>query len=158
MSCCHLMMTCTWWYSAIVQSEMVRYGDEILCHLANGSNNHRKVDRHLFTLNTRHHRDLANRSNFSQYVLRYWQQGHQLTGDQAARRPHMMCSICGCRFATPAFVLRMSRGMAHSRARPCISISSLLTNMVYLLPFWSYLVGSKSVPARLTHMQWQIPL
>ena len=29
------------------------------------------------------------------------QQGHHHNGDQAARRPSMMCSICGRRFTTP---------------------------------------------------------
>ena len=29
------------------------------------------------------------------------EQGHHHNCDQASRRPHMMCSICGCRFATP---------------------------------------------------------
>ena len=33
-------------------------------------------------------------------------------------------------------------------ARPWVPISSLLTHMVDLLPFWSYLAGSKSVTAR----------
>ena len=28
-------------------------------------------------------------------------QGHHHNGDQAARRPHVMCSICGRRFAAP---------------------------------------------------------
>ena len=28
-------------------------------------------------------------------------QGHHHNGDQAVRRPHMMCSICGRRFAIP---------------------------------------------------------
>ena len=39
-------------------------------------------------------------------------------------------------------------GWAHSVSRPCIPISSPLTHMVYLLPFSSYLAGSKSFPAR----------
>ena len=62
-------------------------------------------------------------------------QGHHHNGEQAARRPDMMCSICGRRFATPPFDVRGSRGWAHSMARPWVPISSLLTHMVYLLPF-----------------------
>ena len=60
-------------------------------------------------------------------------------------RPHMMCSICFRRFATPRFGVRRGRGWAHSIARLWIPISFLLTHMVYLLPFLSYCVGSKSV-------------
>ena len=33
-------------------------------------------------------------------------QGHHHNGDQVARRPHMMCSIYGRRFATPQFGVR----------------------------------------------------
>ena len=50
-----------------------------------------------------------------------------------ARRPHMMCSICGCRFTIPLSVWgTWWSGWAHSVARPCIPISSLLTHKVYL--------------------------
>ena len=53
-------------------------------------------------------------------------------------------------------------GLARLIARPWASISSLLTHMVYLLPFLNYLAGSKSVstssPARPSQMRWQIPL
>ena len=44
---------------------------------------------------------------------------------------HMMCSICGRRFATPRFGERRSRRCAHSVAWD--PISSLLTHMVYRL-------------------------
>ena len=57
----------------------------------------------------------------------------------------MMCSICGRRFATPWF----GGTWAHSVARPRVPISSLLTHMVDLLPFLSYLAGSKSVSVAL---------
>ena len=88
-------------------------------------------------------------------------QGHHHNGDQAGRRPphdHMMCSICGRRFATAPFGVRGSRGWAHSITRPWVSISSPLTNMVHLLLFWSYLVGCKNVSARPARTRWQIPL
>ena len=38
-------------------------------------------------------------------------QGHHHNGDQAAQRPHTMCSICGRRFATPRFGVRGESGM-----------------------------------------------
>ena len=40
------------------------------------------------------------------------------------------------------------RGWAHSIASPWVANSSLLTHMVHLLPFLSYLAGSKSVSVR----------
>ena len=49
-------------------------------------------------------------------------------------------------------------GWAHSIARPWVPISFPLTHMIYLVPFLSYLAGSKSVSARPTLMRWQIPL
>ena len=52
--------------------------------------------------------------------------------------PHMMCSICGHRFATPRFGARGGRGWFHS----------LLTYMVYLLAFLSYSAGSKRICVR----------
>ena len=74
------------------------------------------------------------------------QQGHHHNGDQAARRPHVMCSICVRRFATPRFEGNGCRGLVHSIARPWDSVSSPST------PFFSYLAGSKSVSAHpLTH-------
>ena len=90
--------------------------------------------------------------------LRYEQQGHHHNGDQAARRPHMMCSICGRRFGC-----NFKGGLAHSIARPRVPISSPLTHMIYLSPFLSYLVGSKAFPlarpsARPTWIRWQTPL
>ena len=52
-----------------------------------------------------------------------------------------------------------SRGWAHSIVRPWVPFCSLLTRNVYLLPFCSYLTGSKSVSAaRPTRIRWQIPL
>ena len=76
-------------------------------------------------------------------------QGHHHTGDRAARRPYMTCSICGHRFATHRFGVRGGREWAHSAARPLVPISSPLTlHMVYLLKFLSYLAGPKSVSAR----------
>ena len=39
-------------------------------------------------------------------------------------------------------------GWAHSIARPWVPISAPLTHRVYLVPFVSYLAGSKSVSAR----------
>ena len=45
-------------------------------------------------------------------------QGHHHNGDQAARRPNVMCSICGRRFATPRFGVRGGGGWAHSVAPP----------------------------------------
>ena len=52
-----------------------------------------------------------------------------------------------------AMVIRSTQGSgwAHSVARPCNPISSLLTHMVYLWPFLNYLTGSKSVSARPSH-------
>ena len=48
-------------------------------------------------------------------------------------------------------------GWAHSVARPLVPISPPLTYVVYLVPFWSYFAGSKSVsalpPARPTRIQ-----
>ena len=39
------------------------------------------------------------------------EQGHHHNGDQAARRHHMTCSICGRRFATARFGVRVGSGM-----------------------------------------------
>ena len=48
-----------------------------------------------------------------------------------------------------------SRGLAHSIARLCVPISSPLTHMVYILPFLSYLAGSKSGSVRpLSGNEW----
>ena len=94
----------------------------------------------------------------------YTKQGHHHhNGDQAARRPHMMCSISGRRFATLDFGGRVESGMGPFDSMPmgtwvpamdafgslpiCSYISSPLTHMVYRLPFLSYLAGSKSVSA-----------
>ena len=74
------------------------------------------------------------------------EQGHHHNGDQAAGRPHMTCSICGRWFTTPVWGT-WGLGWAHSVARPCIPIGSPLIHMIYLLPFSSYLAGSKSVSA-----------
>ena len=85
---------------------------------------------------------------------------HHHNGDHAARRPHMMSSICGRRlgsnfegglFDPSVLGVREDVGgwrWAYSMARPWVPIGSRLThqNMVYLLPFSSYLAGSKSVP------------
>ena len=60
-------------------------------------------------------------------------QGHHHNGDEAAKRPHIMWSICGRRFTTPLFGARWDRGRAHSVARPRVPICSPLTHMVYLL-------------------------
>ena len=120
------------------------------------------------------------------------EQGHHHNGDQAARRSHILCSICVQSFgalakAVQRFIaslhtqktdalsnvlyrhfrqirtvwLRFERdtflpplwglgetwgsGWAYSIARPWVPISSTLTHMVYLLPFSSYIAGSKSV-------------
>ena len=43
---------------------------------------------------------------------------------------------------------RWGRGWAHLMTRPWVPISSALTQMVYLVPLLSYLVGSKSVSVR----------
>ena len=48
--------------------------------------------------------------NTSFFLAQAWQ-GHHHIGDQAARRPHMMCSICGRR--------TWGSGWAQSVARPC---------------------------------------
>ena len=48
----------------------------------------------------------------------------------------------------PSVFGRLGSGSVQSVARSCIPISSLLTIMVYLLSFLSYLAGSKSVSAR----------
>ena len=47
-----------------------------------------------------------------------FKQGHHHNGDQAARRPHTMWSICGRRYTIPRFVVRGGQGWAHSVARP----------------------------------------
>ena len=52
-------------------------------------------------------------------------QGHHHNGDQAVRRPDMMCSICGRRF-TYSVLGTWGSGWAHSVARPCI-LSTLLS-------------------------------
>ena len=54
-------------------------------------------------------------------------------------------------FQPPVWRIRGERGgwgWAHSVAHPWVPISSPLTHTVYLLPFLSYLAGSKSVSAR----------
>ena len=52
-------------------------------------------------------------------------------------------------FVTPTYYPSVwgtwGQGWAHSVARPWVHISSPLTHMVYLLTFFSYLTGSKSV-------------
>ena len=55
------------------------------------------------------------------------EQGHRHNGDQAAGRPHMMCSICGRRFTTPLFAVRI--GMSSFGSPPCIPNSSPLTHI-----------------------------
>ena len=77
-----------------------------------------------------------------------YQQGHHHDGDQTARRLRMMCSICGCRFATSPYGVRGSPGWAYLVARPWVPISSPLTHVVYLLPVSSYLAGSKNISVR----------
>ena len=66
-----------------------------------------------------------------------YKHGHHHNGNQAARRPRMMCSICGRQCTTPLFAVRGDWN--ESVASPCIPISSPLTYMVYLFPFLSYL-------------------
>ena len=56
------------------------------------------------------------------------QQGHHHNGDQAARRPHMLCSICGRWFTTPLFGGTWGLEWTHLVARPYIPISSSLTH------------------------------
>ena len=46
------------------------------------------------------------------------EQGYHHTGDQAARRPHMMCSFCGRRFATHRLGVRMGSGIGPSDSPP----------------------------------------
>ena len=53
---------------------------------------------------------------YNRMIFVYGEQGHNHHGDQAAWRPHMMCSICGRRFATNRFEVRGGRGWAHSAA------------------------------------------
>ena len=48
----------------------------------------------------------------------------------------------------PSVRVRGGIGMSSLVARPSIAISSILTHMVYLLPFISYLAGTKSVSVR----------
>ena len=43
---------------------------------------------------------------FSADIRRLGKQGHHHDGDQAARRPDMMCSISGRPFTTPLFGVR----------------------------------------------------
>ena len=64
-------------------------------------------------------------------------QGHHHNGDQPARRPQMTCSICGRRFATRPFRVRVSRGWIHSIARPWFPTSSPLTHALSLAVFES---------------------
>ena len=83
------------------------------------------------------------------------QQSHHHNGDHAARRPRMTCSICGrqlgCNFeggfSTPGLGLGGcgGRGWAHSIARPWIPIISLLTHMVYLLPFFKFFFAADAI-------------
>ena len=47
----------------------------------------------------------------------------------------------------------VGRGKAHSIPRLRVPISSLLTHMIYLVLFVSYLAGSKSISASLTRMR-----
>ena len=49
---------------------------------------------------------VVNRPTFSFHLLK---QRHHHNGDQAVRRPHMMCSICVRRFTTPLFGVRWDR-------------------------------------------------
>ena len=53
-------------------------------------------------------------------------------------------------FDPPVWGVRreVDRGWAHSIAHPWVPISSPLTHIVYLVPFLSYLAGSKSVSTR----------
>ena len=50
------------------------------------------------------------------------------------------------------------RGWAHSVAHPWVPIISPLTHMVYLIPFFSHLAGSKSVSVRPTRINHRRPL
>ena len=54
-------------------------------------------------------------------------QGHHHNGDQAARRPRMMCSICGRRFATTQFGGTCGSGVSSFGSLPlCLSLTVLL--------------------------------
>ena len=64
----------------------------------------------------------ANALQNSEFLFLF-KQGHHHNGDQAAGRPHMMCSICGRRFATPRFGVRGGRGWAYSTARPWVLLA-----------------------------------
>ena len=55
-------------------------------------------------------------------------QGHHHNGDQVARPPNMMRSICGRRYATSWFVIRGGHGWANSVAGPWVPISSPLAH------------------------------
>ena len=58
------------------------------------------------------------------------------------------CNVKGRLFDPPfgGWGYVVGRGYARSMARPWALISSPLTHLIYLLPFLSYLAGSKGVP------------
>ena len=65
-------------------------------------------------------------------------QGHHHNGDEAARRLHMMCSICVRRSTTSLFVGTYGLGWPHLVARPCIPVSSPIDTYGLSLTVFSY--------------------
>ena len=65
------------------------------------------------------------------HVRYHLKQGHHHNGDHAARRPHMMFSICGRRFTTSRFGGSVGWGCAHLIARPWVPITLQLPTDTY---------------------------
>ena len=82
-------------------------------------------------------------------LLALKKQGHHHNGDEAARRPTMMCSICGrCPSNFQNFSTPWGSGIGPFGSPPMGSYLPPVTHLVYLLPFLSYLACSKSTSIR----------
>ena len=82
---------------------------------------------------------MSEASTFWHYLTHNWHmilEGHRHNGDQAARRPHVMCSVCGRWFATPRFGWRgVDDGLIRLPARMLLLVDHWHIWSIYLLPF-----------------------
>ena len=72
-----------------------------------------------------------------------FKQGHHHNGDQAARRPYMMGSICSRRFAITQFGVGMGRGLAQLITSSINNTHPLQIYTVYCFVFLSIYLPPK---------------
>ena len=110
----------------------------------------------LVKTNLKYHKQNNNGNEQLQQRQSYWYYKviHHHNGDQAAWLPHIMCSNLWSQICYPSIWVLGGWGWARSIAHPWVPTSS---HTVDLLPFLSYLAGSKSV-SNTRPSRWQIPL